>query len=193
MEHRRWRILAAERTVVANVGPDATCDGLELCQHRHRRVIRMNALCAQNIVANGLNDRVERDHTGADPIGKRRLIDLHALARVSLALAIERQMQQELGDQHHREQTWSRKPAGNRTGWRRWLGDRLAIPTRELLAHVLDDLPAPRFAFQRLRYHFTELAQPDASVSSTMRALSSRDQRRRRSTPSRTSTRIARP
>src|SRR5579859_4473265 len=73
-------------------------------------------------------------------------------------------MQQELGDQHHREQTWSRKPAGNRTGWRRWLGDRLAIPTRELLAHVLDDLPAPRLAFKRFRHHFAELAQPDAAA-----------------------------
>jgi hypothetical protein len=39
----------------------------------------------------------------------------------------------------------------------------------------------------------SETFAPGASVSSKMRALSSRDHRRRRSTPLRTSTRIARP
>src|SRR5262249_56071720 len=108
-------ILAAKRAVVADIGPDATGDGLELCQYRHRRVIGMNALGAQNIASKRLNDRVERNHGGADPISERRLIDLGALAPVSLTLAIERQMEQELGDQHHREQARSCKPAGNRT------------------------------------------------------------------------------
>src|ERR1700759_4240113 len=58
VEHRRGRILAAKRAVVADIGPDATGDGLELCQYRHRRVIGMNALGAQNIASKRLNDRV---------------------------------------------------------------------------------------------------------------------------------------
>jgi hypothetical protein len=29
---------------------------------------------------------------------------------------------------------------------------------------MLDDLPAPRFAFERLRHHLTELAQADAAA-----------------------------
>jgi hypothetical protein len=43
----------------------------------------------------------------------------------------------------------STSAAGNRTGagWR--LGDPLAISARELLTHVIDDLPVPRFACQR--------------------------------------------
>jgi hypothetical protein len=147
-------------------GPDATGYGLEFGQHRHRSVIRIDALCAQNIAAKGLNDRVEHNHAAADPVGECRLIDLDALASISIALSIERQMRQELGDQHHREQARSCKPAGNRTGWGRRLGDRLAIPARELLAHVLYDLPAPRFAFQHLR-HFAELTKADAAAFAT--------------------------
>jgi hypothetical protein len=34
-----------------------------------------------------------------------------------------------------------------------------------LFAHMLDDLPTPRFAFERLRHHLTELAQADAAAS----------------------------
>jgi hypothetical protein len=124
----------------------------------------MNALGAQNIAAKRLNHRVERNHGGTDPISERRLVDVDPLAPVSFALAIERQMQQELGDQHHREQARSCKPTGNRTGWRRRFGDRLAIPARKLLTHMLDDLPAPRFAFQRFRHHLAELAQANAAA-----------------------------
>jgi hypothetical protein len=75
----------------------------------------MDAFGAQNIGAKRLDNRGDRDHCGADPISKCRLIDLDTLAPVSLALTIERHVQQELGDQHHREQTRSCKPAGNRT------------------------------------------------------------------------------
>ena len=40
----------------------------------------------------------------------------------------------------------------------------LAVPAGELLAHPLDDLPAPRLAFERLGHHLAELAQPSAAA-----------------------------
>ena len=73
-------------------------------------------------------------------------------------------MQKELGDQHHRQKARAGKSARNRMGWRRRLGNRLAVPARELLPHVLDDLPSPRLAFQGLRHHLAELAQPNAAA-----------------------------
>ncbi len=47
---------------------------------------------------------------------------------------------------------------------RRRLGDALAVAAGELLAHPLDDLPAPRLAFERLGHHLAELAQPSAAA-----------------------------
>ena len=46
----------------------------------------------------------------------------------------------------------------------RRLGDRLAVPAGELFADMLDDLPAPRLAFQGFRHHLAELVQPRAAA-----------------------------
>src|ERR1700680_3110507 len=69
-------------------------------------------------------------------------------------------MQQELVDQHHREQARSGKTARDRMRGRRRLGDRLAVSAGELFADMLDNLPAPRLAFKGLRYHLAKLVQP---------------------------------
>jgi hypothetical protein len=53
------------------------------------------------------------------------------------------------------------KPPGSR------LGDRLRVAATELLAHSLDDLPAPRLAFERLGHDFAELAQQRAVALAT--------------------------
>ena len=47
------------------------------------------------------------------------------------------------------------------------LGDRLAVPAGELFADMLDDLPAPRLAFQGFRDHLAELVQPCAAALAT--------------------------
>src|SRR5437660_11271899 len=47
---------------------------------------------------------------------------------------------------------------------RRRLGDAFAIPARKLLAHVLNDFPAPRLAFERFRHSLRELAQVRAAA-----------------------------
>ena len=42
----------------------------------------------------------------------------------------------------------------------RWrLCDPFTVPTRELFAHVLDDFPTARFAFERFGYSLAKLAQ----------------------------------
>ena len=69
-------------------------------------------------------------------------------------------MQQELVDQHHRQQARPGKAALDRMGGRRRLGDRLAAPAGEFFADALNDLPAPRLAFKGLRYHLAKLVQP---------------------------------
>jgi hypothetical protein len=53
----------------------------------------------------------------------------------------------------------SGEPARHDVERRRRLADRLAGPARELLAHVLHDLPLPRHHFQRLGDVFAELGE----------------------------------
>jgi hypothetical protein len=87
-------------------------------------------------------------------------------------VTVQRLMQQELVDQHHRQQARPGKATRDRMGGRRRLSDRLAVPAGELLADVLDNLPAPRLAFKGLRHHLAELVQPLAA------ALAARARRR---------------
>src|ERR1700682_4958769 len=42
---------------------------------------------------------------------------------------------------------------------RRGLGDPLAVPAGKFLAHMLDDFPAPRLAFERFGHSLAEFAQ----------------------------------
>ena len=87
-------------------------------------------------------------------------VSIDAFARKRRALAVQRLMQQELGHQHHGQEARPGKAARDRVRRRRRFGDRLTIAAGELFAHMFDDLPAPRLAFERLRHVFPELAQP---------------------------------
>ena len=80
-------------------------------------------------------------------------------------------MQAVLGEQHLRQQRRSGASARDRMRGRRRLGDRLAGPAGELLAHVLDHLPLARHHLQRLGHVLAQLAQ---------RAAAARAGRRRR-------------
>jgi hypothetical protein len=127
----------------------------------------MDAFRAHDMDPDGLNNGIERHHAGADPIRQGRDIDLDPLAGIGLALPVQRLMQQELVDQHHRQQARPGKASRDRMRGRRRLGDCLAIPAGELFADMLDNLPAPRLAFQRLRDHLAELVQPLAAALAT--------------------------
>jgi len=110
---RRW-VVAAKRPVIANVGPDPAGDGLQFREHGHRRVVGVDAFRAHDMGPDGLNNWVERHHAGADPIRQRRDIDLDPFAGIGLALPVQRLVQQELVDQHHRQQARSGKTARDR-------------------------------------------------------------------------------
>jgi hypothetical protein len=163
-EEIRRRILAAKRPVVAQIDPDAAGPGFLLRPHRHGRIVGMNALGGEHVSADQLHNRIERDDAGSNPFGQCRHVDLDAFSRIGGALPVERQMQQELRRQNHGEQARPGQTVRNRTRRRQRLGDRLAIPAGELLAHMLDDFPPARIALQRLRHFLAELAQPDAAA-----------------------------
>jgi hypothetical protein len=70
----------------------------------------------KHVGANGLDHRHQVCRTGANPVGQRRDHKLDAFARISRALAVERQVQAILGEQHVREQHRSGPPARDRRG-----------------------------------------------------------------------------
>src|SRR5947207_14050464 len=103
-EHRRWRVVAAEWPVVLDVGPQPRRDGLVLSQHRHRRVIAVQALGSQHVTLDQLDQWRHRGGACADPVRQGRHVQLDTLTGVNLALPVERLMLPELGVKDHRQQ-----------------------------------------------------------------------------------------
>ena len=103
--------------------------------------------------------RLQRRRAGADLVGQRRDAELDAFAPIALALPVQRLVLAELLEQDHGQQVRPGKAARRRMERRRRLGDRLAVPARELLPHGLDHLPLPRDHLQRLGDVFTQLRQ----------------------------------
>jgi hypothetical protein len=167
VEQRRRRSLAVERSIVANVDPKPARARLDSGEHWHGRVVDVQALGGEHMLAKLGEDRIEGGDASADPIGHRRAVELDPFAGESGALPVQRQMVAELADQNHGEQARAGEAARDRMRRRRRLGDRLTVPASELLAHPLDDLPAPRLAFERLGHDFAELAQPRAAALAT--------------------------
>ncbi len=110
---RRW-VFAAKRPVIADIGPDPAGDSLQFREYGHRRVIGVDAFRAHDMSSDRLNNWLERHHAGADPIRQCRDIDLDPFPGIGLALAVQRLMQQELVDQHHRQQARPGKAARDR-------------------------------------------------------------------------------
>jgi hypothetical protein len=91
-EHRRGRIGATERPVVAHTGPQAAGARLALGQRRYRGVVGMNALGREHVGADRLDHRHQGCGRSTHPVGKRRDIELNTFPPVSHALAVERQI-----------------------------------------------------------------------------------------------------
>jgi hypothetical protein len=119
----------------------------------------MDALGREHMGADRLDERHQRCRRRAHPIGKRRDVEIDALARIGDALPVEQQMQAVLGEQDMREQMRPGTATCDRMRGRRRLGDRLAGAAGELLPHVLDHLPLPGNEFQRLGHVLADLAQ----------------------------------
>ena len=124
----------------------------------------MQAFGGEHVPAKLGEDRIESGDASADPVGECRDVEFDALASEGGALPVQRQMVTKLADQDHGEPARAGEAARDRMRGRRRLGDALAVAAGELLAHPLDDLPASRLAFERLRHHLAELAQPGAAA-----------------------------
>jgi hypothetical protein len=104
--------------------------------------------------------RLEHGAAGPYVVGQSRQTERHAFPGIAFGLAIERLMLAKLLEQDHRQQAGPHQAARDYMERCRRLADLLAIPARELLADILDDLPLPRDRFQRLGDRLPKLAQP---------------------------------
>ena len=104
-------------------------------------------------------ERPQHRAAGANLVGQRREAQWHAFARVALGLAVEWLMLAVLLEQDHRQQAGAGPASGHDVERRRRLVDALAVPARELLAHVLDHLPLAGDDFQGLGHVLAQLRQ----------------------------------
>ena len=103
MEQRSRSNLAAERGVVAHVGPQSAGGTLVLREHWHRRVVGVDAFSGQHVLFDFLDQRRKRCRARTNPIGQRRDVEVDAFLRVDVALAIERKVGAVLGKQNVRQ------------------------------------------------------------------------------------------
>src|ERR1700755_3013096 len=150
VEHCRRRCGAAERAIVAQVNPTSPRGGLALGQDRHGGVVAVQPLGREDMSFHAPQQRLEHGAAGPHMVGQGRQTERNAFPGIALGLPIERLMLAKLLEQDHRQQAGPHQAAGDHMErcWR--LADLLAIPARELLADILDDLPLPWDRFQRL-------------------------------------------
>ena len=160
VEGRGRRIGAAEGSIVPHIGPEPSRRGLAFGQHRHGGVVGVEALGRQHVPPDCLHQGGERRRAGSDAIRQGRGVDRDAFTGKGVALPVQRLVQHELRNQYARQQVRTGEAARDRVGGCRRLSDAVAIAARHLLAHVLDDLPTPRLAFERTRHDLVELTQP---------------------------------
>ena len=165
VEDRGGRPGAAERLVVADVNPEPAGVGLALRQHRHGRVVAVQALGRHDMGLDQAPKRIKRRRDRADGVGHGGERDRGALERIALGLPVQRLVLAELLEHDHREQARARPASRDRVERRRRLADRLAVPAGELLPHRLDHLPTPRRRLQRPRHVLAELAQASAAAA----------------------------
>jgi hypothetical protein len=61
-------------------------------QHRDRRVIGVDLLGGEDVLADAVDDRLQQPNRLADPIAQGRAVEVEAVAGIDLALPVERQM-----------------------------------------------------------------------------------------------------
>jgi hypothetical protein len=119
-------------------------------------------------------------------IGQGRDVEVDAFAGIAFALPVQRLMLAILAVKDHRQQARPDMAAWNRVERRRRLGDLLARPAAELLAHGLDHLPLARHHLQGFGDRLAELGELAA-------AARARDRRRDHDTLARQMRRKRRP
>jgi hypothetical protein len=166
IEHSRRRILSPEGAVVTGIDP-APCDvRFALGQHRHSRIVAMQAMGGQRMGLQALEERIQSRAAGPNLIGQSRQAQLNPLTGVALSLPVQRLMLTKLLEEDHGEQAGASPAARNHMERRRSLANGLTIAARELLAHMLDDLPLAGDHLQRLGDILAQLGQTRATAAS---------------------------
>ncbi len=164
VEHGTRGCRAAERPVVAHVDPEAGDVGPAAGQHRHHGVVAVQPPGGHDMGLQPLEQRHQHGRASADLVSQGRQAERDALAAVALGLAVEWLVLAELLEQDHRQQARPGPTPGDDVERCGWLADALAVTTGELLAHMLDDLPAARHDLERLG---DILAQPGQARAAT--------------------------
>jgi hypothetical protein len=99
---------------------------LSFGQHRHGRVVAVQAFAGEHVLSDQFNERRQARRAGADPVRQGRQVELDALARIGLALPVERLVLAKLGVKDHRQQTGAGTRPGDDMERRRRLRDLLA-------------------------------------------------------------------
>jgi hypothetical protein len=84
---------AGERAVIADVHPGSAPIGLALGQHRHRRVVTVQALGRQHMGLDQRVQRCERDGAGTHLVGQRRQAELDGLTGVAILHPVSRRLE----------------------------------------------------------------------------------------------------
>ena len=91
--------------LVADVSPQPACFGFTGAgrEHRQRRIVGVDLVPRQDMLAQRIHQRIKQRARCAYPTGQRGALDLHALPRINLRLAIKRLVVAELRNQHMRQ------------------------------------------------------------------------------------------
>src|SRR5438477_2342435 len=157
VEHRRRRSRPAERTIVAHINPTSPGIGLALGQDRHGGVVAVQPLSGEDMCLDPPEEGCQHRTAATHLIGQGRQAEGYALPGVAFGLAVERLMLPVLLEQDHRQQAGAGPTPGNDMERRRSLADLLAIAAGGLLPDMLDHLPLPPEAPQRLGYILSQL------------------------------------
>ena len=99
IEQRGRRCFAAERAIVAHIGPEPAGCAFSFREHRHGRVVTVNAFRAKNMLLDFVDERRQRRCGRADPAGERRDVEIDTFFRVDIALTVERKVRAIFGEQ----------------------------------------------------------------------------------------------
>jgi hypothetical protein len=129
----------------------------------------MDAAGRHHIRTDQRDQRCQCGRAGADRVSEGGDIEIDALARIGIALSVQRLVVTELAGQDHGQQVRSRSAARDGMEWGWWLRDGLAGAAGELLAHRLHHLPLAWDDFERLGDRLAKLGQPAATTRTRRR------------------------
>jgi len=125
------RISAAPWSIVARIGPELTGLGAPTAriEHWRRRLVSKQPGRSLELDEQPLVNRAQKPGGAADPVGKRRAIEVDPLAGVDLGLPVERKVIGVFGDQDLGDRRLGRQAAFDQSSRRRRLHhDVLACP-----------------------------------------------------------------